>query len=115
MRQACGDKILKVILETPELDLSYVELAAKLALEFGADFVKTCTGRRGGCTPLVAGFGRIVGGVESLKTMARFAASNSRAGSANRVKPKVMSTLCGPHWGMDLCILRRLGGNLLGA
>ena len=54
MRQACGDKILKVILETPELDLSYVELGAKLALEFGADFVKTCTGRRGGCTPLVA-------------------------------------------------------------
>ena len=54
MRQACGDKILKVILETPELDLSFVELGAKLALEFGADFVKTCTGRRGGCTPLVA-------------------------------------------------------------
>ena len=54
MRQACGDKILKVILETPELDLSFVELGAKLALEFGADFVKTCTGRRGVCTPLVA-------------------------------------------------------------
>lgn len=54
MRQACGDKILKVILETPELDLSYVELGAKLSLEFGADFIKTCTGRRGGCTPLVA-------------------------------------------------------------
>ena len=54
MRQACGDKVLKVILETPELDLSYVELGAKLSLEFGADFIKTCTGRRGGCTPLVA-------------------------------------------------------------
>ena len=54
MRQVCGDKILKVILETPELDLSYVELGAKLALEFGTDFIKTCTGRRGGCTPLVA-------------------------------------------------------------
>ena len=54
MRQACGDQILKVILETPELDLSYIELGAKLALEFGADFIKTCTGRRGGCTPLVA-------------------------------------------------------------
>ena len=54
MRQACGDKILKVILETPELDLSYVELGAKLALEFGADFIKTCTGRRGVCTPLIA-------------------------------------------------------------
>jgi deoxyribose-phosphate aldolase len=54
MRLACGDKILKVILETPEMDLSYVELGAKLSLEFGADFVKTCTGRRGGCTPLVA-------------------------------------------------------------
>ena len=54
MRQACGDQILKVILETTELDLSYIELGAKLALEFGADFIKTCTGRRGGCTPLVA-------------------------------------------------------------
>ena len=54
MRQACGDKILKVILETPEMDLSHVELGAKLSLEFGADFIKTCTGRRGGCTPLVA-------------------------------------------------------------
>ena len=54
MRQACGDQILKVILEAPELDLSYIELGAKLALEFGADFIKTCTGRRGGCTPLVA-------------------------------------------------------------
>lgn len=54
MRLACGDKVLKVILETPELDLSYVELGAKLSLEFGADFIKTCTGRRGGCTPLVA-------------------------------------------------------------
>ncbi len=54
MRMACGDKVLKVILETTELDLSYVELGAKLALEFGADFIKTCTGRRGGCTPLVA-------------------------------------------------------------
>jgi len=54
MRKACGDKVLKVILETPEMDLSYVELGAKLSLEFGADFIKTCTGRRGGCTPLVA-------------------------------------------------------------
>ena len=54
MRQACGDQILKVILETPELDLSFAELGAKLSLEFGADFIKTCTGRRGGCTPLVA-------------------------------------------------------------
>ena len=45
MRQACGDNIMKVILETPELDLSYVELAAKLALEFGADFIKTSTGK----------------------------------------------------------------------
>jgi deoxyribose-phosphate aldolase len=54
MRQACGDKVLKVILETPELDLSYVEFGAKLALEFGADFIKTCTGRRGSCSPLIA-------------------------------------------------------------
>jgi deoxyribose-phosphate aldolase len=54
IRRASEGKILKVILETPELDLYYIELGAKLAIEFGADFVKTCTGRRGGCTPLVA-------------------------------------------------------------
>ncbi|MEE3083080.1 MAG: deoxyribose-phosphate aldolase [Candidatus Thermoplasmatota archaeon] len=54
IRHACGDHVLKVILETPELDLAYVELGARLALEFGADFIKTCTGRRGGCTPLDA-------------------------------------------------------------
>jgi deoxyribose-phosphate aldolase len=54
IRAACGDKTLKVILETSELDLAYIELGAKLALEFGADFIKTCTGRRGVCTPLVA-------------------------------------------------------------
>ena len=54
IRAACDGKILKVILETPELDLSHIEFAARLSLEFGADFIKTCTGRRGVCTPLVA-------------------------------------------------------------
>ena len=48
IRAACEGVLLKVILETPELDLAQVELGARLALEFGADFVKTCTGRRGG-------------------------------------------------------------------
>ena len=54
IRAACGDNVLKIILETPEMDLAYIEFGAKLALEFGADFIKTCTGRRGPCTPLVA-------------------------------------------------------------
>jgi len=53
IRQSCGDKVLKIILETPELDISHLQFAARLSLEFGADFIKTCTGRRGSCTPLV--------------------------------------------------------------
>ena len=64
------------------------------------DIVSEATGLTKGETEVV------MNGV--MKTMARFAASNSRVGFANRDKRKVISTLCGPHWGMDLCILRRL-------
>ena len=42
----CGDKTLKVILETGEYpDLASVKTAAELAIAAGADFIKTSTGK----------------------------------------------------------------------
>jgi deoxyribose-phosphate aldolase len=46
IKKACGDKHLKVILETGELKtLSNVRYAADIAMEAGADFIKTSTGK----------------------------------------------------------------------
>lgn len=50
----CKGLTVKVILETSCLDLEEIENAAKIAIDCGADFIKSSTGRRGGCTPLVA-------------------------------------------------------------
>lgn len=51
VRAACGDLTLKVILESGELrDAALIERAARLALDAGADFLKTSTGK----TPLGA-------------------------------------------------------------
>jgi len=51
---ACDKKPVKVILETSCLDVQEIEDAAKIAIECGATFLKSSTGRRGGCTPLVS-------------------------------------------------------------
>ncbi len=53
MRDACAGRILKVILETGERpDVGAVALAARVALQGGADFIKTSTGKtRTGATP----------------------------------------------------------------
>ena len=46
VKQRCGDKLLKVILETGEYpDLDQVRLASELAVANGADFIKTSTGK----------------------------------------------------------------------
>ena len=46
IKEACGKKRLKVILETGELgDLDNVALASRLAIDAGADFIKTSTGK----------------------------------------------------------------------
>ena len=50
VRMATEGLALKVIIETPILDERAVRGAARMALMAGADFVKTCTGRRGGCS-----------------------------------------------------------------
>lgn len=46
IKEACGNERLKVILETGELgDLENVALASRLAIDAGADFIKTSTGK----------------------------------------------------------------------
>src|SRR5690554_2305528 len=46
IKEACGKKRLKVILETGELgDLDNVALASRIAIDAGADFIKTSTGK----------------------------------------------------------------------
>lgn len=56
MKQACGDHTLKVILESGELPTpEHIRRAAMLAMEGGADFIKTSTGKSGvGATPEAA-------------------------------------------------------------
>jgi deoxyribose-phosphate aldolase len=53
VREACGDAHLKVILETSELgSYEHVRHASMLAMEAGADFIKTSTGKStAGATP----------------------------------------------------------------
>jgi deoxyribose-phosphate aldolase len=53
VKEACGDTDLKVILETAELGShDHVRHAAMLAMEAGADFIKTSTGKAAsGATP----------------------------------------------------------------
>ncbi|HII48327.1 MAG TPA: hypothetical protein HA330_00430 [Candidatus Thalassarchaeaceae archaeon] len=52
--EAAGDAPVKVILETSCLDYTEMVDACKIAIDSGAAFLKSSTGRRGGCTPLVA-------------------------------------------------------------
>ena len=48
MREASAGRVLKVIIETPMLDERSMRATARMALAAGADFVKSCTGKRGG-------------------------------------------------------------------
>ena len=50
MREASAERVLKVIIETPLLDERAIRAYTRLVLAAGADFVKTCTGKRGGCS-----------------------------------------------------------------
>jgi len=46
IKDACGDALLKVILETGELETyDNVRRASRLAMTYGADFIKTSTGK----------------------------------------------------------------------
>ena len=49
MREASSGLVLKVIVESPMLGERQLRAVARMALSTGADFVKTCTGKRGPC------------------------------------------------------------------
>ena len=55
MREASAGCVLKVIIETPLLDERSMRATARMVLAAGADFVKSCTGKRGGCSDEAAG------------------------------------------------------------
>jgi deoxyribose-phosphate aldolase len=55
MREASQGFILKVIIEAPLLDERRLRAVTRMVLAVGADFVKSCTGKRGGCSDEVAG------------------------------------------------------------
>ena len=54
VREACSGYVLKVILETSELDEKEIVKACELSVEAGADFVKTSTGFGSGGATLTA-------------------------------------------------------------
>lgn len=54
VRSTCGSLTLKVILETPLLSEAAVSRVSQFTLAGGADFLKSCTGKRGECTHTAA-------------------------------------------------------------
>ena len=55
MREASAGCALKVIIETPLLGERRMRAVVRMALAAGAEFVKSCTGKRGGCSDEAAG------------------------------------------------------------
>jgi len=55
MREASAGCVLKVIIETSLLDERRMRACARMVLAVGADFVKSSTGKRGGCSDEAAG------------------------------------------------------------
>ena len=50
MREASSGLVLKVIVESPMMGERQIRAVARMVLSTGADFVKTCTGKRGPCS-----------------------------------------------------------------
>ena len=97
VRKACGDKVLKVILETCLLTDDEIVRACRTAVEAGADFVKTSTGfSTGGATEEAVRLMRKTvgpdvgvkasGGIRNLETALRMVeAGASRLGCSSGV------------------------------
>ncbi len=97
----CGERILKVILETGELgDAGRIRELAAAALDAGADFIKTSTGKRGGATLESArvilewlrdrgrgGF-KAAGGIRTLPQAASYLELADRIGGAGWAAPR---------------------------
>lgn len=99
VRDVCGGKTLKVILETGEYpDLDRVRAASELAIAAGADFIKTSTGKTAHSASLpaaqtmlevIAATGRPVG----LKPSGGIRNLNDAAGYL-----ALADEIMGPHW-----------------
>jgi len=50
VKEAIGDKVLKVIIECPLHSDELIKTAARIIIDSGADAVKTCSGMEGPCT-----------------------------------------------------------------
>jgi deoxyribose-phosphate aldolase len=106
VRQACEGLVLKVILETGEMaDTATIDRACRIALDAGADFLKTSTGKRPvSATPeaasrLLAAIaadpharGRVgfkpAGGIRTVADAAVYIALTAQALGADAVKPQ---------------------------
>jgi len=77
IKKACGDKILKVIIETCYLSEEEKEIACQLAMNAGADFVKTSTGfGTGGAT------------LEDIKLMKRIVGNKLQIKASGGIRDK---------------------------
>lgn len=97
VREACGDHLLKVIIETCLLSEEEKKTACKLAMNAGADYVKTSTGfSAGGATERDVSLMRSVvgdrlgvnasGGVRSFETaVAMISSGASRLGTSSGI------------------------------
>ena len=103
VRDACPEAVLKVILETGELrEPDVIRAASRLAIEGGADFLKTSTGKTPvSATPEAAeimlaqiiGFGRpcglkVSGGLRSVADAAAYLALADRVMGPDWVRPE---------------------------
>ncbi len=97
LAKAKGKKIMKVIIESPELTNSEIRKATQLVLASGADFVKTAVGLRGGAKisdvkimKKIAGDKikiKASGGIRDFQTALAFlAAGASRLGTSHGVE-----------------------------
>lgn len=122
MKNAVGDKCLKVILETGAMqDVAEVTEASMLAMEAGADFIKTSTGKvEQGATPVAA--------IAMCRSISEYYKKSGRrvgfkpAGGISNVKDAlcylaVVETILGKEW-CNPSLFRigasRLANNLLG-
>lgn len=123
MKEAVGEKHLKVILETGAMqDVAQVMEASMLAMEAGADFIKTSTGKiEQGATPVAA--------IAMCRCIADYYRKSGRkvgfkpAGGISNVKDAlcylaIVETILGKEW-CNSSLFRigasRLANNLLGA
>lgn len=96
VKEACGQGLLKVIIETSQLSRDEIIRACRLSDEAGADFVKTSTGFQGGgasiedvslMSSVSKARVKASGGIRSLKdSLAMIEAGASRIGTSSGLK-----------------------------